>query len=202
VTSPYPDAEAKNSDLSRLMSTTGTVRPVGCAVPGRRNSRLCQPLAADCQSTPMSAAAPDSRIQILGHQRHGLGFLAAASHWLRKGPLAAERFLGHIRHGHTHHDPITLFGDRLGQSTLSQVLHHQESTSRQYALKDKALALGWNEKDIRMLDGDLGMSGAQSQGRQDFKTLLADVSLGEVGAVLALEASRLARSNTDWHRLI
>jgi len=88
------------------------------------------------------------------------------------------------------------------QSTLSQVLHHQESTNRQYALKDKALALGWNEKDIRTLDGDLGMSGAQSQGRQDFKTLLADVSLGEVGAVLALEASRLARSNTDWHRLI
>jgi DNA invertase Pin-like site-specific DNA recombinase len=88
------------------------------------------------------------------------------------------------------------------QSTLSQVLHHQESTSRQYALKDKALSLGWNEKDIRTLDGDLGMSGAQSQGRQDFKTLLADVSLGEVGAVLALEVSRLARSNTDWHRLI
>ncbi len=88
------------------------------------------------------------------------------------------------------------------QSTLSQVLHHQESTNRQYALKDKALSLGWNEKDIRTLDGDLGMSGAQSQGRQDFKTLLADVSLGEVGAVLALEVSRLARSNTDWHRLI
>ena len=49
------------------------------------------------------------------------------------------------------------------QSTLGQVLHHQESTSRQYALKDKALSLGWNEKDIRTLDGDLGMSGAQSQ---------------------------------------
>ncbi len=88
------------------------------------------------------------------------------------------------------------------QSTLGQVLHHQESTSRQYALKDKALSLGWNEKEIRTLDGDLGMSGAQSHGCQDFKTLLADVSLGEVGAVLALEASRLARSNTDWHRLI
>ena len=88
------------------------------------------------------------------------------------------------------------------QSTLSQVLHHQESTRRQYALKDKALALGWSENQIRILDRDLGMSGAQSHGREDFKTLLADVSLGEVGAVLALEVSRLARSNTDWHRLI
>jgi DNA invertase Pin-like site-specific DNA recombinase len=88
------------------------------------------------------------------------------------------------------------------QSTLGQVLHHQESTQRQYALKDKALHLGWNDSQIRVLDRDLGQSGAQSQSRKDFKTLLADVSLGEVGAVLALEASRLARSNADWHRLI
>ena len=88
------------------------------------------------------------------------------------------------------------------QSTLGQVLHHQESTQRQYALRDKALQLGWSEAKIRVLDRDLGQSGAQSQNREDFKSLLADVSLGEVGAVLALEASRLARSNTDWHRLI
>lgn len=88
------------------------------------------------------------------------------------------------------------------QSTMSQVLHHQESTCRQYALQDKALALGWSERQIRVLDRDLGQSGSQSQNREDFKRLLADVSLGEVGAVLALEASRLARSNIDWHRLI
>lgn len=88
------------------------------------------------------------------------------------------------------------------QSTLSQVLHHHESTSRQYALREKALAWGWKESAIRVLDRDLGQSGSQSQNREDFRTLLADVSLGEVGAVLTLEASRLARSNTDWHRLI
>ena len=88
------------------------------------------------------------------------------------------------------------------QSTLSQVMHHQESTKRQYALKDKAMSLGWPPNQIRILDHDLGMSGSRSDQREDFKTLLADVSLGEVGAVLALEASRLARSNTDWHRLI
>lgn len=88
------------------------------------------------------------------------------------------------------------------QSTLSQVLHHQESTQRQYALREKALSLGWRESQLCILDRDLGQSGANSQNRADFKTLLADVSLGEVGAVLALEASRLARSNIDWHRLI
>ena len=88
------------------------------------------------------------------------------------------------------------------QSTQAQVLHHQESTERQYALKDKALALGWTETAIRTLDRDLGHSGAQMTGREDFKTLVSDVSMGQVGAVFALEVSRLARSNLDWHRLL
>jgi DNA invertase Pin-like site-specific DNA recombinase len=88
------------------------------------------------------------------------------------------------------------------QSTLAQVRHHQESTERQYALRDKALALGWPQTSIQILDRDLGMSGAQMTGREDFKTLVADVSMGHVGAVFALEVSRLARSNLDWHRLL
>src|SRR5208283_2762866 len=88
------------------------------------------------------------------------------------------------------------------QSTLAQVRHNQESTERQYALRDKALALGWTLPTIRTLDRDLGVSGAQMAGREDFKTLVADVSMGQVGAVFALEVSRLARSNLDWHRLL
>jgi DNA invertase Pin-like site-specific DNA recombinase len=88
------------------------------------------------------------------------------------------------------------------QSTLAQVRHHQESTERQYALRQKALELGWSEPSIRTLDRDLGISGAHTTGRTDFKTLVADVSMGQVGAVFALEASRLARSNADWHRLL
>ncbi|CCD29372.1 Resolvase domain protein [Candidatus Glomeribacter gigasporarum BEG34] len=88
------------------------------------------------------------------------------------------------------------------QSTPAQVRHHQESTERQYALRDKALALGWPETAIRTLDRDLGQSGARMKGREDFKTLVADVSMGQVGAVFALEVSRLARSNLDWHRLL
>src|SRR5476651_1012915 len=88
------------------------------------------------------------------------------------------------------------------QSTLAQVRHHQESTERQYALREKALALGWQPTAVRILDRDLGQSGAQMTGREDFKTLVADVSMGQVGAVFALEVSRLARSNLDWHRLL
>ena len=88
------------------------------------------------------------------------------------------------------------------QSTIAQVRFHQESTERQYALRHKAVELGWSEPTIRTLDRDLGISGAQMAGRQDFKTLVADVSMGQVGAVFALEVSRLARSNLDWHRLL
>ena len=88
------------------------------------------------------------------------------------------------------------------QSTIAQVRFHQESTQRQYALRQKAAELGWTEASIRTLDRDLGQSGAQMAGRQDFKILVADVSMGQVGAVFALEVSRLARSNLDWHRLL
>ena len=88
------------------------------------------------------------------------------------------------------------------QSTLGQVRWHQESTERQYALSNKAQELGWSTEQIVTLDGDLGVSGAQTSGRNDFKQLVADVSMGEVGAVFALEASRLARSSLEWHRLI
>jgi len=88
------------------------------------------------------------------------------------------------------------------QSTMGQVRHHRESTERQYALREKALALGWSPEAIQVLDADLGRSGAESSTREDFKTLVAEVSMDRVGAVFALEVSRLARSNLDWHRLL
>lgn len=88
------------------------------------------------------------------------------------------------------------------QSTMGQVRHHQESTERQYALREKALSLGWTLPLIRVLDADLGQSGTSSAQRQDFKTLVTEVSMDRVGAVFALEVSRLARSNADWQRLL
>lgn len=90
----------------------------------------------------------------------------------------------------------------LRQSSMGQVRHHRESTERQYALKEVARSLGWPLARITVLDADLGKSGTSTTDRTDFKSLVADVSLGKAGAVLAIEASRLARSNADWHRLI
>src|SRR5437588_12345965 len=81
----------------------------------------------------------------------------------------------------------------LRQSTLGQVRHHQESTARQYALKDKALSLGWPEHQIRVLDADLGLSGTSVTTRPDLPRLVADVSLQTVGAGFALEVSSLSR---------
>jgi DNA invertase Pin-like site-specific DNA recombinase len=88
------------------------------------------------------------------------------------------------------------------QSTPGQVRFNQESTERQYNLASKAQSLGWNPERIRILDRDLGQSGARTNKREDFKTLVSDVALGQVGAIFSLEASRLARSNKDWHRLL
>ncbi|MGA8157820.1 MAG: recombinase family protein [Rhodoplanes sp.] len=88
------------------------------------------------------------------------------------------------------------------QSTLAQVRSNQESTDRQYNLLNKARSLGWNPEQIRILDRDLGQSGAAATKRADFKTLVSDVAMGQIGAIFALEASRLARSNQDWHRLL
>lgn len=86
------------------------------------------------------------------------------------------------------------------QSTPGQVRFNQESTERQYNLKNKAQALGWSPEKIRILDRDLGHSATTN--REDFNTLVSDVVMGQVGAIFSLEASRLARSNKEWHRLL
>ena len=90
----------------------------------------------------------------------------------------------------------------LRQSSMNQVRHNQESTERQYALRDKAIGLGWPANMIHILDGDLGLSGSQAASRKDFQNLVALVSMRKAGAVFALEVSRLSRSCTDWHRLL
>jgi DNA invertase Pin-like site-specific DNA recombinase len=88
------------------------------------------------------------------------------------------------------------------QSTMGQVRFNQESTERQYDLTTKAQSLGWRPEQIRVLDRDLGQSGSAMTNREDFKVLVGDVAMGRVGAIFSLEASRLARSNQDWHRLL
>jgi DNA invertase Pin-like site-specific DNA recombinase len=88
------------------------------------------------------------------------------------------------------------------QSTPQQVSDHQESAARQYALADRAVALGWTADRITTIDDDLGRSGQSIEGRPGFQRLLAEVALDHVGLILGLEMSRLARSNRDWHQLL
>lgn len=88
------------------------------------------------------------------------------------------------------------------QSTLRQVLENTESTQRQYALRQRAIALGWPVDQIVVIDSDLGQSGASAADREGFQRLVRDVSLGRAGLVMGLEVSRLARNSTDWHRLL
>jgi DNA invertase Pin-like site-specific DNA recombinase len=87
------------------------------------------------------------------------------------------------------------------QSTLRQVFENTESTKRQYALRERAIALGWPLDQVTVIDSDLGQSGAASD-REGFQKLVAAVGMGEVGLVLGLEVSRLARNSSDWHRLL
>jgi DNA invertase Pin-like site-specific DNA recombinase len=88
------------------------------------------------------------------------------------------------------------------QSTLRQVLTNTESATRQYALRQKAIALGWPAEAIVTIDTDQGQSGASAADREGFQRLVAEVGMGRAGIVLGLEVSRLARNNADWHRLL
>ena len=90
----------------------------------------------------------------------------------------------------------------LRQSTLKQVVEHTESTKRQYNLRERALALGWPVNSVDVVDEDLGRSGSTTEGRSGFRKLSEEIARGSVGAVLALDVSRLARSSADWHRLL
>ena len=88
------------------------------------------------------------------------------------------------------------------QSTLQQLVQNTESTQRQYALRQRAVALGWPNDHVHVIDCDLGQSGASAADRAGFQQLVTEVSLGHAGIVLGLEVSRLARNSTDWHRLL
>jgi len=88
------------------------------------------------------------------------------------------------------------------QSSMRQVIENIESTKRQYALRGRAIALGWRDDQIIVIDNDQGESGASAAWREGFQRLVSDVGLGRAGIVMGLEVSRLARNNADWHRLL
>lgn len=88
------------------------------------------------------------------------------------------------------------------QSTLAQTRNNLESLERQYELVGRAQQLGWPRERVRVVDADLGVTGAQGGSREGFRQLVADVALGEVGLVLGIEVSRLARDNAAWYQLL
>jgi DNA invertase Pin-like site-specific DNA recombinase len=88
------------------------------------------------------------------------------------------------------------------QSSMRQVIENIESTKRQYALRGRAIALGWRDDQIIVIDSDQGESGASAAWREGFQRLVTDVGMGHAGIVMGLEVSRLARNNADWHRLL
>lgn len=88
------------------------------------------------------------------------------------------------------------------QSSVSQVARHTESTDLQYGLVERAIRLGWPRDRVVVIDDDLGKSGADSDERHGFQRLIAEIGLGHAGLVVSLDASRLARNNSDWHRLL
>jgi DNA invertase Pin-like site-specific DNA recombinase len=88
------------------------------------------------------------------------------------------------------------------QSSMRQVIENVESTKRQYDLRGRAIALGWREDQILVIDSDQGESGASAARREGFQRLVSDVGMGHAGIVMGLEVSRLARNSADWHRLL
>jgi DNA invertase Pin-like site-specific DNA recombinase len=88
------------------------------------------------------------------------------------------------------------------QSSRQQVLEHSESTRLQYALAERAAALGWARSQVMVIDDDLGVSAATADSRKGFARLVTEVTMGRVGVVLGIEMSRLARTGRDWHQLL
>ena len=88
------------------------------------------------------------------------------------------------------------------KSTPHQVLSNQESLRLQYNLKQKAVALGWRPQDIEIIDSDLGMTATSAEHRHGFQSLVAKVSLGQVGIILSSEVTRLSRNCSDWYPLL
>ncbi len=88
------------------------------------------------------------------------------------------------------------------QSTTQQVKNHTASTQLQYDLRSRAISFGWKADDVKVYDSDLGLSGGGTVERPDFRQLVADVGTGIIGIIFAFDATRLARNNVDWHRLL
>jgi DNA invertase Pin-like site-specific DNA recombinase len=118
--------------------------------------------------------------------------MSVASYWRQGQPQQK------IRPGHLDRAAIVY----VRQSSRQQVLEHSESTRLQYALAERAVALGWARSQVVVIDDDLGVSAAMADSREGFARLVTEVTMGRAGVVLGIEMSRLARTGRDWHQLL
>jgi len=155
-------------------------------VRGRRRSRGCPQAVCGAAASRRLPRQPGSRAGKHDDVRHrGDGSMSSeASRKVTASHLARSAYL-YVR-----------------QSTMRQVFENTESTERQYALRQHAVALGWPSESVIVIDSDLGQSGASAVDRAGFQRLVAEVGTGRAGIVLGLEVSRLARNCADWHRLL
>lgn len=113
---------------------------------------------------------------------------------------APDQVVGHVKIGTSHLERLAIVYVR--QSSPKQVRSNLESQINQRALVERAYAFGWHRERIQVLDADLGQSAASAEGRDDFKSLAAEVALDHVGIIFGWEVSRLARNNADWYHLL
>jgi len=185
---------------------------------GAAGSAGCRGLDAGLASrgriTKVSFSIGRSNQPFPGGRDHASGFLVRADHFSvgRHDPATAIRTTGidflkgfvkmnpqdKVQASHLKRDAYLY----VRQSTLQQVFENTESTERQYALRQRAVALGWPMEQVVVIDSDLGQSGASCEDREGFQRLVAEVGMGQAGIVLGLEVSRLARNSSDWHRLL
>ena len=174
------------------LSATGS-----CALYSPRDARLDGGLGKNACSGASGRYSKDSVKPSAGWSQ-GTGHGAGSA--LNSGRRERDRVMNQTKISAAHLKRSAYLYVR--QSTLRQVVENQESTHRQYALRDKAVALGWAQDQIVVVDSDLGLSGASATDREGFQRLVAEVGMGRVGIVLGLEVSRLARNCSDWHRLL
>jgi DNA invertase Pin-like site-specific DNA recombinase len=191
----------------RLVALVGIDRQVGVlagvvvAVPGGRAEPVRLGLAG---GVPVGCLGDQRRGRALWHHRCGRvrGDRRRDRH---RDPAATCRRGGgpmmggsKVTSGHLRRDACVY----VRQSTVMQVREHTESLQRQYELAERAVELGWPSARVVVIDEDLGRSGAETSARIGFQRLVADVGLGQVGLILGIEVSRLARNNADWYQLL
>src|SRR5581483_6370392 len=174
--------------------------PARCPLIGQTKS-----IPASSPCTERSTSGTEASHVGVGLQEHSLALVALFTELAQRRLQALYQQQEETHEYCSYHpNPPRAHGLRLRApiDRCAQVNEHQESTERQYRLQERAQELGWPKTSIEVIDEDQGRSGSSAAIRTGFRRLVSEVSLSQVGIVLMLEASRLARNSSDWHQLI